>query len=543
MTNNEFLMSSILLNACLVFLTWISFKPLLAKLPQWVRAIGGGFAVGCFFGIEYWVRDSLLLHHTGQSLGQYVDRISVYTFAPTLFLYSIYKIMAGTIRQSGGLWNALLRPGRHADIVLRGAEIVSSDELAKMTFQPNADQVKIGELPLPVEAETKHILVPGGTGSGKSLSFNWLMVSARRRKQKAIIVDLEGASLSKFYREGDFILNPFDSRSQQWSPMCEIKNVWDIDLIKKSMIPDNEGEIGEWRLHAQNVLAVITKNLLESGRADNQNLYESLIIKLQSELKEVVAGTPAQRIFEPGADRMLQGVLSIISTFFSPYQYLPKSVGPNNGFSIKDWMQRDDDSWLFINVSEGQLKSLGPLIATWLDVAITALLALPPSQDRRVWFFMDELASYQINNIEALLTKSRKNGGVAVGAVQQLSQLRKIYGNNDAQTLLGNFSSKLVLRQADTEIAEHFAKYLGSQEVLRRQNSGNKSNNGQGKGKSDGWSEQITLRQIVLPSQLIKLPDRVGYLSLVGDFPVAKITVPGIDFGTSKVEPFIPAKM
>ena len=110
----------------------------------------------------------------------------------------------------------------------------------KLTLKRKASDIKIGALPLVKGTETQHILVTGGTGSGKTNCFHHILPQVRSKKQKAIIIDTTGILLEKYYNpQKDFILNPFDSRGSEWNPWnpwTECEDFFDYDNLSESII-------------------------------------------------------------------------------------------------------------------------------------------------------------------------------------------------------------------------------------------------------------------------------------------------------------------
>lgn len=103
---------------------------------------------------------------------------------------------------------------------LSGSKLVSSRWLGlKQRLKGTASPIKLEHLNLTKGTETQHILITGGTGSGKTNCLHHLLSQIRLKKQKAIIVDTSGVFLDRYFRNGtDFLLNPFDERSVNWSP-------------------------------------------------------------------------------------------------------------------------------------------------------------------------------------------------------------------------------------------------------------------------------------------------------------------------------------
>jgi len=67
---------------------------------------------------------------------------------------------------------------------------------------------------MPVAVETLHLLVAGSTGSGKSVLIREMAYSALHRGDRIVVVDPNGDMVANFYRPGDVLLNPYDSRGR-----------------------------------------------------------------------------------------------------------------------------------------------------------------------------------------------------------------------------------------------------------------------------------------------------------------------------------------
>lgn len=426
-----------------------------------------------------------------------------------------------------GLWGGGKGKGG-TDEYRRGASVLGTDELAaflkKRYGNPGRDDINLGGARVPAEIEPMHFLLAGGTGSGKSVALSAMMVAARARKQRAVVADFGGEFTKRFFSDGDLIFNPFDERGFSWSPLAEMRQSYDAGRVANSIIPEGSGEGAEWNGYARNILTCVLEAAFLDPTATNREIVRLLFMADQESMAELVAGTPAARMYQKGNERMLGSVLGIISRYTAPLRWLDPDAG-RDAFSIRSWIEQDGHGWLFLTFTEGQLAELRPLLAAILDTAASAVLGLPPDSARRVWFFLDEFASLgRINSIEPLLTKARKNGGAAVLGIQSLSQLRDLYGREKAQTLLSCLSSVLVLRQSDAELAEYMSRFLGDQEILRTNQSGGSSS----QGKTENWSQQIVKERVILPSQLKNLEPRLGVLDLAGDIPAAWVALPVI---------------
>ena len=90
---------------------------------------------------------------------------------------------------------------------------------SKLKISRNAGDISIGNIPMVKGSETQHLLISGGTGSGKSTCIHGILRQLRDQGSRAVVLDATGEYVSKYYREGkDIILNPFDDRGTPWHP-------------------------------------------------------------------------------------------------------------------------------------------------------------------------------------------------------------------------------------------------------------------------------------------------------------------------------------
>ncbi|HDR8948432.1 TPA: type IV secretion system DNA-binding domain-containing protein [Burkholderia vietnamiensis] len=412
---------------------------------------------------------------------------------------------------------------------VRGSAVFDGAAMAKEMKRGagNADlsnMIQIGGVPVPPNSEQQHFLFSGAPGAGKTQSINALLRTVRARGQAALIADPAGGYLSRFYRSGDLVLNPFDVRSEDWSPFAEIRHPYDCMRIAKAAIPDApDGKDGEWQFYAQTLLCEALRSLHEQG---NNSVKELLRLVMSAEAKElatILAGTAAATLTAKGNEKMLSNTRAIAAVYLNPWTYL------NDGgtFSLRAWVQKSDTNggkWLFLPYRAGQLAMLKNLLATWLDLAQSEGLELSESRSRRLWFVMDELDSLgKVGTLKMGLTQLRKYGGVVVAGLQFLSQLQTTYGKEEAKTLIAGMATKLVLRVDDDEGVEAMSKILGDQEVIRAETSNSTSTRaGELPSTSENNSTRNVEQRTVMASEISTLPDLHGFLKLPG-LPIARV--------------------
>lgn len=434
------------------------------------------------------------------------------------------------------IWDAIFyKPAAAHNPHLRGAKLVGGDDLISMIrAEGKSCDIEIAHIPVPYEIENRGFLFSGAPGSGKSVAVTNILdiLATRGRGDRCFIADRQGVYCERFFGSSedgettnDVILNPLDSRSVSWSPLAEIQGEWDCEGIAQSMIPDAQGESGEWNKYAQAVIGAILRHCWKYS-LDNAEIYRLAIVADIAELREITEGTSAAGLLAKGNEKMFGSVRGIVSTYLSPYQYLCPSAG-REAFSIKAWVQ-GGKGWAYFNYRGDQRKALAPLIAASIDIFNAGVMSLSPDEHgRRIWLVADEFASLgRVSSMEDFLTNARKQGGVAILGMQSISQVWAAYGRENAQSMLSSIGTWTVLRTPDADTSEYLSRFLGDHQVMRIVNSGGSNDGPQGSSSHNNWSQQYQNERIVMPSELQNLPNLDGFLNLAGHYPICPIRLP-----------------
>lgn len=408
---------------------------------------------------------------------------------------------------------------------LRGTQIVPPATLRRKTRDKRRDQVDVAGIGMPVGMEDRHILISGSTGSGKSVLFRQLALSAMLRGgDRMVILDPNGDLFSKFGRAGDHLLNPYDDRTEAWSIFNEMRNDYDYQRYALSLVPRGETkEAEEWRGYARVLVEEVARKLQQTETPSISELYRWTNIRPDKELQAFLKGTTAEGLFV-GADKALASARFVLTGCIPPHLKMP-----NGDFSIRSWLEDPEGGNLFITWREDQAEGLKPLISAWADVVCTSVLSLPEDPDRRIWLMIDELASLdKLASLEAAATKGRKHGLRLVAGLQSTAQLEDIYGPNEAQTLRSCFRSLVVLSGAksDPKTCEDMSKALGEHEVERESYSTSYGH----KGPNRSRQYRTDKERVVMPSEIAALPDLVGFVSFASDFPIARVKLKYTDY-------------
>ncbi|ROT46751.1 type IV secretion system DNA-binding domain-containing protein [Pusillimonas sp. NJUB218] len=419
---------------------------------------------------------------------------------------------------------------------IRGTQSVTAPRLMRLCREAGTAQVDVAGIPMPTKLENLHLMIGGATGSGKSVLLRGLAASVCQRGDRMIVIDPNGDLMSKFWKDGDVILNPYDIRSEGWSFFNEIRADYDWKRLAHSMVPMSQDKNAEeWNDFGRLLLRETARKLYQTDpvRANVMDLFRLCTIEDPGELKKFLEGTLAESLFvgSSEASKALSSARFVLSNKLSEHT----SMKPGR-FSIRDWLDDPAGGNLYINWREDMASAMKPLVSAWADVFITSILSMPEDRARRWWLFIDELASLEaLPSLEAGLTKGRKNGLRIVAGLQSTSQLDYIYGRTMAQTLRASFRNLVVLggSRTDPQTAEDMSKSLGEHEVIRPDYSVSRSVD------SRNTSDRLvrSTERVVTPSEIQSFPELTGYVAFAGNHPIAKVAMQFTRFA-QRTDPF-----
>jgi len=402
---------------------------------------------------------------------------------------------------------------------LRGTSFGSPRELRRRLKRLPKGSLKVAGIGIPASFEPEHLLLSGAPGTGKTNILHVMLDGIRKDGKRAIVYDTAGTFVERFYRPGkDIILNPFDTRSAQWSPWMDATIDYHYDQIAESVVPDS-GKDPFWAKSARGTLVAVMRALVVQKRMQVSALLDVITRSGLKSLAQFVENTDGAAFVSQEGERTSAGIQAELASVLRGFRYLDDSRA---GLSIRHWVtNEEDDSWLFITVKADQLPTLRPLITMWLDIAINAIMSMAPDQHRRLYCVIDELPSLQrLPSLSDFLARARKYGGCGILGFQSYPQLEATYGRQEAAALTGYCSTWIALRANDEPTARHISNNLGQVEQVE-------ANEGMSYGVNDmrdgvNLSRTQVTRPLVLPTEIVNLPNLTGYLRF--GLPVIRFT-------------------
>jgi hypothetical protein len=368
--------------------------------------------------------------------------LQVLSLDPTSVLRDVFG-MALTAATGYAVGRLFPMQGTSGPLHLRGA-IVSTARLifGRMTGTSiPPDTITLAGIPVAPADETKHFKLIGTTGTGKSTAIQEMLTVALARGDRAIIADPDAGYLRRFYNETrDVILNPFDPDARKWDLFGEITNDYDVEQLARSLIPDSGGQDRIWSEYSRTFFTALVQQAINGSARNDAELYRLLISAPDTELRQLLAGTPAGPFVDEGNERMFKSIRSVTTSALGALRYTVQQHAIP--LSVRQWVRQGaarhaggSGGVLYLPYKAGEIAALASRISAWMRLGIFEAMNQDEG-DQRLWFVVDELdALGAIDGLKDALARLRKFGGRCILGFQSIAQVSGTYGKGTAETI------------------------------------------------------------------------------------------------------------
>ena len=385
--------------------------------------------------------------------------------------------------------------------------------------------LQLGRLRIPSEAACSHLAIVGATGSGKTILQRLLMQSVLPRigdghGHRALIYDPKqdmGSILAGMKLKCPvYLLNPLDARSVSWDMAADILSPASALQVASMLIPESKHDSNPF--FAQAARHLIYGVIIAFIQARRPWTFREMLLLLRDpkRLQRHLEGTEATRFllqyFEHTST--LQNIVSTLLAQLAPFEVIAAAWDQGKtSISLAQWMK--DESILVLGNDEENrtaIEAMNRLIFRRISDLVLAQDELTDfgPRARRTWFFLDEIREAgRLEGLSRLLTKGRSKGAAVVLGFQDIAGLHDVYGKEVAEELVGQCSSKVILRLNSPETAAWASRLFGSREVLesRRGHSRDFRNGLPSLGPTgESISHGVVTRRVVLDSEFFDLP-------------------------------------
>jgi len=384
-----------------------------------------------------------------------------------------------------------VRTDRPAFKVIRGARLQAGAAGLKAFARACASECKVHgrgvellpSVPLSRDRETRHFLILGSVGGGKTQTMLNLIAEAILRRDGVLVLDTKGDMMAGLPGDpGPLLVAPHDQRSLVWDVAADCCIKQDARELAARFIPPSADPM--WSHAAQEVFVACLVHLQEAKGRDWGWADLAAVVTANDETLIEHA-----RNHNPNALRLLnqpdsRTTTSILQTFQANMRIVmilaeAWSDPSADRFSIRAWLHKPNPRQPLILQQDPGYPELSSIwIGSMLGLLASAVGSptLTESRDRRVWLFLDEFPQLPpIKQFPTFLELGRSKGIAVVIGAQDTAQIRAVYGPDQAKSWFGMTGTKVVTRINASEAAEDISRLIGDQEVERRIQSATRS--------------------------------------------------------------------
>ncbi|WP_161941216.1 type IV secretion system DNA-binding domain-containing protein [Pseudovibrio axinellae] len=382
----------------------------------------------------------------------------------------------------------------------------------KPQLQQNGEGAAVAEgVNSSLKQELRHYLIRGGTGSGKTQVMLRLVSDWIEKQEPVIALDLKGALTSTLgSNEGPtkpILLSPGDARSHEWLIGYDCTDEADAHELANHLIPKSEKN-AFFSKAAQNILvAIILKLQAEKPRKWSwQDLYAHICLT-PDELGAICKRYFPQSaiLFEGDSRSSTMDVLSTLSTNLVTVRLLAHAWGRNTPkFAMRHWLKKGKAKQRLVIL--GWSEKSREVSASWV-AAFSSLMGsyiaspdIPESDAKSVNLALDEFGNLpKMPGLASAINMGRSKGLCAALVIQDIGQLKQVYGSDVANGWLSTIGNHIVCRLGPGPSNDEVSRSVGEQEIEELQVTENSSANGNSTSKQ--WVKKS--RPIIKPNELL----------------------------------------
>ncbi|MGA7778231.1 MAG: type IV secretion system DNA-binding domain-containing protein [Paraburkholderia sp.] len=411
-------------------------------------------------------------------------------------------------------------------IRLRGPQRLEGGDASRALRKRFAKQVRrrpdhdLGPgIPFPADMWTRHVLIVGGVGAGKTTFIKPLLRSVSAANEQMLVFDPKGEFTAEL---GDAdILAPWDSRSLVWDIAADMKNTQLMRRFAAAFVADSADPM--WANAARQLLCGLLLCLrktkgIEWGWRD----LADLVALPQPDLLAIMRAhhPEAVRVVER-ASVTTQGVLINLSAFCSPILDLADAWGDaprERRIGFRRWIKGRSSRRQIVLQGHGAYEDLTQKYVAAIIGLISATVSsveMTDDPDRKIWIVADELPEMSKVPIRQLFSVGRSRGVRCVVACQDFAQLEQIHGEQTVRALTSMCGTLIVGQMSPGDTSEKICKTIGSREHERMNVSTSMSASGESRGLSFSRETVPLYSPTELASRLGPTKDGKGVTLLV----------------------------
>lgn len=369
--------------------------------------------------------------------------------------------------------------------VIEGQSILSTvpirDPQASFALLGTGEDGRALQWPVGPEQLSRHMLLLGGIGTGKSNAFNHIIRSVRRTMTKddvMIIFDTKGDFYNEFYRPGDVVISN-DSRADggsgpdYWNIFREVdvddrleENVLEIcrTIFSEKLEKTSQPFFPNAAKDLLNALILFLCRSEKSRERRNNRSLRSILDSFEVEsMIRILRAYPDTKAMEsyiadPNSGQTL-GVVAELQQMVR--EIFVGNFAKRGTLSMRRLVREKGARVVFVEYDLGIGGMLTPIYKLLMDLAIKEALCRK-SNEGNVYFMIDEFRLLpHLEHVDDGVNFGRSLGAKFFLGVQNIEQVFHAYGNDLARSILSGFSTLVAFRVADGTTRDYIKEIFG----------------------------------------------------------------------------------
>lgn len=335
-------------------------------------------------------------------------------------------------------------------------------------------------VPIDEDVLSRHILLLGGIGTGKTNTFMQMLKQLRQNlteQDVMIIFDTKGDFYQQFYRGGDVVIS-----NDNLSCGARGKDYWNIfhEITLGEHMEDDIIEISNTLFQkaiessnqpffpnaAKDIFSAVLTHFCLNRKTivcSNQNLKTFFAGKTVEELKQILQGYDRFRYMNNYISNeksaQTQGVLSELYQVIN--EFFVGNFNKTGSISLRNTVRQKAGRCVFIEYDMGIGSMLAPVYSLMFDMAIKEALCRKKSEGN-VYFIVDEFSLLpHLRHVEDAVNFGRSLGVKFMVGIQNISQIYNNYGENRTQSMLSGFLTNISFNVNDYASRQYIKNLYG----------------------------------------------------------------------------------
>ena len=355
-----------------------------------------------------------------------------------------------------------------------------SSESAMCKLTGTAGDGKPYQLPLSKDILSKHVMLLGGIGTGKTNTFFQIVSQLQQNmtdEDIMVVFDTKGDFYKEFYRHGDIVISNDETASggdflDYWNIFNEIDEdtqiLENIIEISKSIFAEACEKTNQiFFPNAAKDLFMSTllhfMRSVEPRECTNKSFIEYLNYTPSNEFREMIKQYPDLRAMTSyianDDSAQTQGVMSELQQVVR--ELFVGNFAKNGTLSLKNIVRNKGGKTVFIEYDLSLGSMLSPIYSLMFDIAIKTALGRKRSEGN-VFFVTDEFRLLpHLKHIDDAVNFGRSLGIKFMIGIQNVEQIYDNYGEERARSILSGFSTSFAFRLNDEASREYIKGIFG----------------------------------------------------------------------------------